>query len=326
MIKCKDCGKIFNFRYLLLRHVNKTNKCFDPKPDTFECKHCNKIYKSKSSLKRHLDNCRYYKEFKMQNIISELQTTIINQKDDEIRNLRSLCSAALSQTVKITNTNNIVFNDAKVSKIIEPYSPTTPVGQVRTDDVMDICVRDKKRSGKIIIQLGKGDVIGPILYIFKSLHMNKHRKDLQNIAYVDNKHMCVVEGEGWVCRSWKYICTKINMEIEIALRRCYDLMDYKSKKAERAVNAMQEIFKIHLSEVVALKDLSKTIEVPDNMNNHIITGMYSTETSQSDQYSDSDSESTEECDSESTEECDSESTEEYDSDSDSEYSDSESSS
>lgn len=273
MWKCNKCNAEFDYISRYNRHINRSTDCSSKNT---VCEYCKKTYANNFALRRHLIICPDKKDLEIKirdEMIVKLQNKLDTKTDQTIDILTTICKNLSTRQVNINN--NIIHGTV----VKEPYLHIIPLGKIKTDTAINICVRNEKIAGKIIVKLGKGDVIGPVLLIFKALHMDKNRKDLQNIAYVNNKYVCFIDREGWVQRPWEFICNQISMEIEIVLRRCYDLMDYKSKRAERAVKALNEFFKIHLSEIHPLKKMAATIDIECNMNNHLIPGMYSIESS-----------------------------------------------
>lgn len=303
MWKCDKCSSLFQYRYQYDRHLNKKIPCDSVNID-MACEYCEREFYSVYTKNRHVDKCKYNYNSKLAECYNKIATLkkeldnsknlLLIQKDNEIVTLKTICTNLSNRPIH--NNNNIRGNNNIINANVikhEPYFHVYPLGKITADVVSNICVKNKKIGLKITTCLGKGDCVNAIGYIFKAIHMSSKYKEYHNISYVDDKFICLVENEGWVHKSWEYICEKLDFEIDNALRRNYDEMDYKSKKGKRALRAMEDLFKVELYTVKELQDAAKKCVLDNIPNNHNVKGMYSVESSQEDSDSESSYESDE---------------------------------
>lgn len=279
MIECTLCSRSFEFNYLYERHINNKKTCNKNAPISFQCDYCDKLYATRSGLFKHKNKCPKKKDSEKSQI-----EMLIQMMEKSEKRWNNLANRLIDKDTSTINNNIGTVNNTTtiVNPIREVYFHVYPVGSLCDETIVKICVFNQINSKKIRVLLGKGDYILTIQHIFKAIHMNKNRKDLQNITYDNGKFMCMVDGRGWVNKSWESICGLIELEFDIALRRNYDQMDYKTKKCERAQRALNAFFELKLHEIVELKNLAKKLSIKYNPNNHMIAGMYSTESSQDD--------------------------------------------
>lgn len=277
MFVCKKCKAKFEYYSYYERHISRISSCVN---DPFACLPCNKIYQSKSALNKHLSKCVYKLmdnqkkdlqgefEMRLQHEIGLLKNAIIKHSGNNI---------TINGDVDINNNNNTVIN--KLSKR-EKYTHVFPLGKFKTDVVLNICVENARICDKLKIALGKGDVINPVLIIYKAVHMNSTYNEYKNVSYKDGQFMAVVENQGWIPVSWEFICEKMDPEIDIVLRRAYDKMEYKSKKGNRAKDALESFYKMSIADIKELKNKVKETSTRV-FNNHNIVGIISAESSKS---------------------------------------------
>lgn len=289
MFECTNCGKKFDHKSRYDVHLNKINPC--TKKSSI-CEFCHKDYSSISVLNRHLKTCKISivveTKLKYERKIDRIKEIYLNERlealNEENMRLKNEIILLKSQTRNITINGDVdsINNGTVINKVSnrEKYTHVFPLGKFKTDVVVNICVENARICDKLKIALGKGDVINPVLIIYKAVHMNSTYNEYKNISYKDGQFMAIVENQGWIPVSWEFICEKIYPEIDIVLRRTYDKMEYGSKKGNRAKNALESFYKMSIADIKELKNKVKETSTRV-FNNHNIVGIISAESSKS---------------------------------------------
>lgn len=93
---CNNCDMIFDYPYLLNRHLSNKRGCksFDK---SYICDNCNNSYSNKQNLNRHYKQC------------SINNSTIIDNNDNIIYDNNTIVANIIANITTIINNNNIIL-------------------------------------------------------------------------------------------------------------------------------------------------------------------------------------------------------------------------
>jgi ABC-type hemin transport system substrate-binding protein len=133
MNKCEKCGRVFDCKGSLKKHMNRKIPCIitnQAKSSRFKCESCNRCFTTNQSLKHHIENtCQIIKNKKNAEDVSARVHTEIAELKETVNQLKAkletqLTHQAVSKQTKINgnqNNNNTIINNYHVNNIMIPY-------------------------------------------------------------------------------------------------------------------------------------------------------------------------------------------------------------
>ena len=223
---CSSCGKIFNHKGALNKHINKKNPCNEEqkilkKMEKRRCKYCNKVLARIDSLKEHLLNCKIKKANELKgniDIINVINIEEINKQKEQNEILAILMKEMVEMKQKQEQMQNKIIkleseNINLKTKLTKKVSVKDNNGNLINGDNTNNIQQNINNEIKILAY-GKEDLsfITDDVYKvllnkgFKSvqnlveyIHMNDNKPENQNI-YISNmrdNYVLIFDGIDW---------------------------------------------------------------------------------------------------------------------------------
>lgn len=225
---CQLCGKVFKYKSLLLKHIDKKIPCCDEEKkaknkEKRTCVHCNKEFTRLDSLKDHLMICR---------------TKMIKDKEIEFSSKQNNKDNDIKKEVEFIKKQLSIITEEKDATI---YELKQIIEKLRTDkgilfkDDKNIVINDTNAGNNIvkILPYGEEDLsfitddnykimlnrgFNSVHYFVEYVHFNKNKPENQNIRInnIRDKYVLIFDGDKWILKDrddmfQEIIETKINL-------------------------------------------------------------------------------------------------------------------
>ena len=130
MNKCEKCGRVFDCKGSLKKHMNRKIPCIvlgQAKTSRFNCEACNRCFTTNQSLKHHIEKtCPILKNKKNAEDATASVHTEIAELKETVNELKAKLETQLTQKVSKQTTingnqNNTIINNYHVNNIMIPY-------------------------------------------------------------------------------------------------------------------------------------------------------------------------------------------------------------
>ena len=120
--KCEKCGRVFDCKGSLKKHMNKKIPCIIPNQSInskFNCYACNRGFTTNQSLKHHIKNtCQIIKNKKNEEDTNAKVYTEIAELKETVNELKNQLKSQLILKPTINNTTNNTTNNYQINNII----------------------------------------------------------------------------------------------------------------------------------------------------------------------------------------------------------------